>query len=100
MLVLKVCIAAAFMAMAAFVKSDDTNDLIDSTAIELRDGPPTSGVGWLLDFCDDDWNIFPKFWFYGKCGDAVDNREWHHIDLTNCYTVTPDGRLAGDNWRQ
>jgi len=67
---------------------------------ENRDDPSTTRIGWLVDYCDDDWNIFPQYYFYGKCGDKPDKREWHHIDLTNGYTVTDQGELAEDNWRR
>ncbi|KAH8647158.1 hypothetical protein BX600DRAFT_518442 [Xylariales sp. PMI_506] len=58
------------------------------------------GIGWLVDYCDDDWTIMPKQYFYGRCQNNVGAREDMYIDLDGCYTVTNNGQLAIDNLRQ
>ncbi|KAK8085925.1 hypothetical protein PG994_000899 [Apiospora phragmitis] len=63
--------------------------------------PDKRGIGWLYDYCDDDWSIMPPYYFVGKCDvtHPPDARAWLSIDLTGCYTVTDDGMLAVDNKR-
>ncbi|KAK8078577.1 hypothetical protein PG996_004747 [Apiospora saccharicola] len=67
----------------------------NDTTLEKR------GIGWLYDYCDDDWSIMPPYYFTGKCNVTHPQaaRDWLSIDLTGCYTVTDDGYLSVDNNR-
>lgn len=59
------------------------------------------GIGWLYDYCDDDWAIMPDYHFTGRCNVShpAGTRDWLSIQLTGCYTVTDGGELAVDNKR-
>ncbi|KAK8135209.1 hypothetical protein PG984_007221 [Apiospora sp. TS-2023a] len=67
----------------------------NDTTLEKR------GIGWLYDYCNDDWSIMPPYYFTGKCNvtHPEATRDWLSIDLTGCYTVTDDGYLSVDNNR-
>ncbi|KAK6825880.1 hypothetical protein PG987_013374 [Apiospora arundinis] len=59
------------------------------------------GIGWLYDYCDDDWAIMPDYHFTGRCNVShpAGTRDWLSIQLTGCYTVTDGGELAVDKKR-
>ncbi|KAK8005939.1 hypothetical protein PG991_012236 [Apiospora marii] len=86
---------AAMMAMVAMLALAAT-----PVAAAAQDAAPAKrGIGWLYDYCDDDWAIMPPYYFTGKCNvtHPEAKRDWLSIDLTGCYTVTDDGFLAVDN---
>lgn len=87
MMSLAAMLLLAVMPVAAATQDDD--------ALEKR------GIGWLYDYCDDDWAIMPPYYFTGKCNvtHPQAGRDWLSIDLTGCYTVTDDGFLSVDNGR-
>lgn len=85
---------AAVVAMVAFLALAAL-----PAAAANPDAPDKRGIGWLYDYCDDDWAIMPPYYFTGKCNvtHPEATRDWLSIDLTGCYTVTDDGYLAIDN---
>ncbi|KAI1858813.1 uncharacterized protein JN550_012467 [Neoarthrinium moseri] len=89
---------AAFLAVLALWKPISAtvieNRNIDKAAIDKR------GIGWLVDYCDDDWNIGPNTYFHANCTRGGDKREPMYIELDKCFTVDSQGRLAVDNWRK
>ncbi|KAI0121366.1 hypothetical protein BJ170DRAFT_600040 [Xylariales sp. AK1849] len=91
---LAVLLVLSAMVQPSVATTDDSVVILDRRAIlEER------GIGWLVDYCEDDWNLFPPMYFAGSCNNSAGNREWMHIDLDGCYTVTETGQLSLDNSR-
>jgi hypothetical protein len=89
----------AFLAMLAMLlpsvahgAADGIDELPGVPTRELQERElETRGIGFLMDHCDQDWNVARPHVFYGRCENSKGTREWMHIDLDNCYTVDDKG---------